>query len=70
MISKEVADDGLAALSVTAATLIEDAVEGLVTTATDVRASLALATNLAALGAELSALGAAAAVLARHRDDG
>lgn len=67
MVSDEVAGDGLAAISVAAAMLIEGAVDEFTTTATDTTAGRRLAANLAALGADLSALGAAAAIFARHR---
>lgn len=69
MISDEVAANGLTALSVAAVMLIEDAVDELATTATDWRDGRCLAASLAALGADLSALGEAAAVLGRRRGD-
>ncbi len=56
MISDEVANDRLAALGVAAVMLLEDAVDGLATTSTDTSAGRRLAANLAALGADLSAL--------------
>ena len=69
MISSEVATNGLAALSVAAVMLIEDVGDGLVTVPSDAIAENHLAATLAALGADLSALGAAAVVLARHRSE-
>lgn len=70
MISDEVARDGLAALGVAAVMLIEDAAEELTTVATDARAGRRVAAALTALGTDISALAAAAAVFARHRDRG
>lgn len=69
MISNEVATNGLAVLSVAAAMLIEDVGDGLVTVPNGAIAENHLAATLAALGADLSALGAAAIVLARHRSE-
>lgn len=69
MISGKVARDGLAALSVAAVMLIEDAVDGLTTAATDPGAGRRLAAALTELGADLSALVAAATVFARHPSD-
>ena len=69
MISSEVATNGLAALSVAAVMLIEDVGDGLMTVPSDAIAEIHLAATLAALGADLSALGAAAVVLARHRSE-
>ncbi len=69
MISDEVARNGLAALSVAAVMLVEDASEGLTTSATDATAGMRFADDLAALGSDLAALAAAAAVLTRRRFD-
>ena len=49
--------------------LIEDVGDGLMTVPSDAIAENHLAATLAALGADLSALGAAAVVLARHRSE-
>ena len=65
----QAATNGLAALGVAAIMLIEDVGDGLVTVPADVVAEERLAATLAALGAYLSALAAAAAVLTRHRRD-
>ena len=67
MISDEVANDGLAALSVAALMLIEDAADGLATAPTGSAAEYRFAATLAVVGADLSALAAAATVLIRHR---
>lgn len=69
IISNEVATNGLAALSVAAIMLIENVGDGLVTVPTGAVAENHLATTLAALGADLSALAAAATVLIRYRSD-
>lgn len=67
MISDEVARNGLAALSAAAVMLMEDVGEGLTIVQTDITRGDDLAAALVALGADLSALGAAVAVLARRR---
>ena len=69
MISGEVATSGLSALSVAAVMLMEDAADGLMDTSTDLATGVRLAATLAALGADLSAIAATAAVLDRHRGD-
>ena len=67
MISDEVADNGLEALSVAAVMLMEDVGEGLIMIQPDIEVGGDLGTALVALAADLSALGEAATVLARHR---
>ena len=69
MISDEVAREGLAALSVAAVMLIEDAIDGLTTGASDSTVGMRFAFDLATLGSDLGALAAAAAVLTRRRVD-
>ena len=65
MIDEELAREAIGLLGTAAAMLIEDAHGGLVALPTDASSGAALATLLGRLGADLSALGAAAAVLAR-----
>ena len=66
MITDEVATNGLAALSVAAVMLIEDAIDVLSVPITTLNAGDRQGA-LAALGADLTALAAATSVLARHR---
>lgn len=65
MIDEELAREATGLLGTAAAMRIEDAHLQLVTRPGDVEAATALASTLQTLGADLEALGAAAAVLAR-----
>lgn len=66
MINEELAQEAIGLLGTCAAMLIEDAHLQLATTPSDIEAATVLASTLQRLGAELQALGAAAAVLARR----
>jgi hypothetical protein len=66
MIDEQLAQEGLGMLGTVAAMLIEDAHDMLVTVPGDAEAARLIAERLALLGAELTALGGAAAVLTRH----
>ena len=66
MIDKELAREAIGLLGTAAAMLVEDAHVELVTTAATIVEAEALAATLQRLGDDLSALGAAAAVLARN----
>lgn len=66
MIDEELARETIGLLGTAAAMLMEDAHLELVTTPANVDAAGALAATLQRLGADLNALGAAAAVLARE----
>lgn len=63
MIDEELAREGVGMLGTAAAMLIEDAHDVLVTAPADAEAVRLLAERLALLGGDLTALGAAAAVL-------
>lgn len=69
MVSDEVIEDGLAALSVAAAALLEDLHDELVTILPrDAHAKIARMQRLRNLGADLLALGEAGLVLVDHRE--
>lgn len=65
MIEKDLAREAIGMLGAAAAMLIEDAHPALVIVPRDRKAAAALATRLDRLGADLQALGTAAAVLSR-----
>jgi hypothetical protein len=69
MIDDEVARETLALLGTAAVMLVEDLHPLLATPPKTAQAGAELATTMARLGADLSALGAAAAVLARRAAD-
>lgn len=68
MIDEELAREAVGLLGTASAMLIEDAHGQLVTIPPDVDAARALAVTLHQLGADLLALGAAAAVLVRRSE--
>lgn len=65
MVDEELARDGVGMLGTAAAMLAEDAHDFLVTVPPDAEAARIVAERLALLGADLTALGGAAAVLTR-----
>jgi hypothetical protein len=68
MINEELALEAVGLLGTSAATLIEDAHLQIVTVPCDKDAAQALVATLRQLGADLMALGAAAAVLVRQEE--